>query len=258
MVQRCQLGDRRSARLRDRGERVARPHDVDRAAGARRWARADRHAVVSRDRAQRPRPDDGVGLQVHRPLVLAQRGCGLRAHVPVESTRVHTAARQQELQHGDVPAEVTAAQRARAEEGTPERPERRARPRVGDAEGQVVAALERAHGRGRARPGDPVDLGEIEAVRAQGDLQARDLRVSACRGDGRRGKRGDRQDDDPKTAHQGRTLRPAPGLSCKLSASRSSENGLVTASERSRDSRLRPRPAERAAAASISAIRMAP
>ena len=131
-----------------------------------------------RDRAQRPRPDDGVGLQVHRPLVLAQRSCGLRAHVPVESTVVHTATRQQELQHGDVPAEVTAAQRARAEEGTPKRPERGPRAEVGDAEGQSMAALERPYDRGRARPGDSVDLGEIEAVRAQGDLQARDLRVS--------------------------------------------------------------------------------
>ena len=58
-----------------------------------------------------------------------------------------------------------------------------------------MAALERVHRRGRARTGDPVDLREIEAVRAQRDLQPGDLRVSGSVCGGRRGKRGDRQDD---------------------------------------------------------------
>jgi hypothetical protein len=34
------------------------------------------------------------------------------------------------------------------------------------------------HGGSGARPGDPVDLREVEAVRAQGDLQTCDLGIS--------------------------------------------------------------------------------
>jgi hypothetical protein len=41
-----------------------------------------------------------------------------------------------------------------------------------------VLLLERVHGSGRARAGDPVDLGEIEAVCAQGDLQTGDLGIT--------------------------------------------------------------------------------
>ncbi len=90
----------------------------------------------------------------------------------------------------------------------------RARADVGDADTQVMAALERVHRGRRPRTCDPVDLREIEAVRAQGDLQPGDLRVSGSVCGGRRGKRGDRQ-DDPEAAHQGgpfgpRTRVPAP------------------------------------------------
>jgi hypothetical protein len=80
---------------------------------------------------------------MHRPLVPLERGPRLLPHVAVERAVVDTPPHEQELQHGDVPAEVTLAERARAEERPAQRPERGARAEVGDADGQVMATLER-------------------------------------------------------------------------------------------------------------------
>ena len=134
---------------------------------------AHRHAVVLDDRRQRARADDRIDAQMHLRLVAAQRRRRLLPHVAVERAGVHAAPREQELQHRHVPAEVAAAQDPRAEERLAERAERKARAGVGRPDRQPVRTLERMHRRRRAWAGDAVDLGEIEAVRAQGDLQTR-------------------------------------------------------------------------------------
>ena len=115
---------------------------------------------------------------MHLPLVLAQRRRRLLADVAVERAVVDAAPREQELEHGDVPAEV-AARGASAS--------RRAGARAG--RGRAASACRRRRPAGRflrwnawtaaavCGPGEPVDRAEVEAVRAQGDLEPGDLRV---------------------------------------------------------------------------------
>ena len=170
-------------RTRDRRQRVTRVDDVRdrRCAWRARHACPDRHAIVPDDRAQRSRSDDRIGAEMHHALVALERRAGLLAHVAVERAVVDAAAHEQELEHRDVPAEVALPERARPEERPAERPERGARVDVGGADSQVMAALEGVYRSRRSRPGDPVDRGEVEPVRAQGDLQPGDLWVSeAC------------------------------------------------------------------------------
>ena len=89
---------------------------------------------------------------------------------------------QEELQHGDVPAELAARERSRAEERRAERAELAARLQVGDARDvQPVDALERAHRGDGLRPDDRVDRPEIEALRAQRDLEPCVLRIEGMR-----------------------------------------------------------------------------
>ena len=89
---------------------------------------------------------------------------------------------EQELHDRDVPAELAARERARAEERRAERAELAARARVGDpGDVQAVRALERAHRGDRLRPDDRVDRAEVEALRAQGDLQPRVLGIRGRR-----------------------------------------------------------------------------
>ena len=85
---------------------------------------------------------------------------------------------EQVLEDGDVPAELAALELARAEERDPERAERPAGADVGDpGDLEVVAALERAHGGERPRADDRVDRAEVEALRAQRDLESCVLRI---------------------------------------------------------------------------------
>ncbi len=151
---------------------------------------------------------------MHEPLVALQRRSGLGAEVSVERTVVDAAARQQELQHGHVEPEVAPLQDARAEQRPAERAEGDARARVGGSDPKVVRALECVDGRRRAGSCDPVDLREVEPVRAQGDLEPRDLRVDAGEGGGGRGESRDRRKDG-ETSHGGGTFRPAPRGSFK-------------------------------------------
>ena len=144
---------------------------------------------------------------MQRLLVALERGGRLGTHVSVERTGVVAAAREQELQDGDVEPEVAALQNARPEERTPERAERDARPRVRVADREAVLALKAVDRGGCLRPGDAVDLREVEAVRAQGDLQPGDLRVDPCVGDRGQEQRG-RDDDEPQTAHESGPFAP--------------------------------------------------
>ena len=171
---------------------------------------AHRHAVAPHDRRQRPRADDRIDVQMHLRLVAAQRRRRLLPHVAVERARVHPSPREQELQHRHVPAEVAAPQNPRAEERLAERAEREARAGVRRADRQPVRALERVHRGRRARACDPVDLREVETVRAQGDLQPGDLRVDAGV-NGRDGRqRSDGDDERDASDARERTLRAAP------------------------------------------------
>ena len=87
-------------------------------------------------------------------------------------------AREQELKHGDVPADLTAGQEAAAEERPPEPSEGPASRRSGEAVGvEAVGALERTDAARGARAGDPVDRASVEPVRAQRHLEPGNLRV---------------------------------------------------------------------------------
>src|SRR5205814_5566852 len=103
----------------------------------------------------------------------------LRGRVEIAVDRDERAvAREQELKHGDVPAEHAQTQRPPAEERLAERAERLARPQPGEAvdlkAGPPLEGFRRAH---RLGPGDRVDRPAVEVVRAQSDLEPGDLRV---------------------------------------------------------------------------------
>jgi hypothetical protein len=125
-----------------------------------------RHAVTVDDRRQRSRADDGIDVEMHQPLVAAERGRGLLPHVAVERTGVDAPPRQEELEHRDVPAEVASTQNTRPEKRRAERAQSATGLHIGGAERQAVLALERLHRRRRAWPRDPVDLREVQPVRA--------------------------------------------------------------------------------------------
>ena len=87
---------------------------------------------------------------------------------------------EHELEHGYVPAELAAPQRARAEERSSERTERLPRARIGDArDTQAVGPLEGSDSGDGLRPRDRIDRTAVEALGAQRHLQAGGLRVTA-------------------------------------------------------------------------------
>ena len=93
----------------------------------------------------------------------------------------HAALVQEELQHGDVPAELAARERSRSEERRAERAELTARLEVGDpGHVQPVRLLEPANGGDRLRPDDRVDRPQVEALRAQRHLEPCVLRIEGC------------------------------------------------------------------------------
>ena len=77
---------------------------------------------------------------------------------------------------------------------------------------EVLLALERVHRRRGARPRDAVDLRQVEAVRAQRDLQACDLRVDRSVRGGRRGQRDRCGGDRDEAAHEPDSFRPGAAV----------------------------------------------
>ena len=223
--------DRRAVALRDRRERVADLHDVHDGRDDHAM-NAHRHTVAPHDRRQRPRTDDRVDVEVHLRLVAAQRGRRLLPHVAVQCARVHPTPREEELQHRDVPAEVAAPQDPRTEERLTERPERKTCAGVRRTDRQPVRTLERMHRRRRARAGDAVDLCEIQPVRAQGDLQPRNLGVDAgvnCR-DCRQ--RSDGDDEREHATHERAPFGPPQAAPPRLTLVLRAEPGAPPASAR--------------------------
>ena len=111
-----------------------------------------RHRLLLDERRERVRADDAVPGQVEALLHEAHAVDGRAVDVRVDGN-ADPLADEQELEDGDVPAERAAMQRARAEERTAERAERRARACVretGDRE--PVHPLEGARRGDRLRP----------------------------------------------------------------------------------------------------------
>ena len=135
-------------------------------------------------------PDDPVRDQAGSPLEPKDRALRPLAEVAVHARRREAATREQELQDGDVPADLAASEVAPPEERPAEPPERAPRPRSGEAVGaQPVGALEGADPSSRERAGDTVDRAPVEAVRAERDLKAGNLRVRDRRGRSGKGER---------------------------------------------------------------------
>ena len=146
------------------------------------------------EHAHRARSGDPVHLKSPRSLIAAQRPRGRAVEISVHRHQ-RPAAREQELQDGDVPAEPPGAQRPPAKERAPERPQRVSSPRPGAAVNRNARPpLERLRRRDRLRPGDAVDRAAVEPVCAQRDLKTRDLRVERLRG------RRERERRDPSRA----------------------------------------------------------
>ena len=134
-------------------------------------------------------------------LVAADAAHGRPVDVPVHGDG-DAVADEQELEDGDVPSELAARDRARAEERVAERPERMAHAQVrktGDAE--PVGVLEGANRGDRARADDGVDGPVVQALGAQGDLQPRVLRVQCARRRGCRQARRERSRQEQPEAH---------------------------------------------------------
>src|SRR5207244_7597326 len=122
------------------------------------------------DGSERVRADDAVATEMHPMLheshAAQRRTVEVRVHRDIDSL-----ADEQELEHGDVPAELSAPERPRAEERAPERPEGLPCPRVGDAgDADPVDPLKRANRGDGLRPRDRIDRSAIEALSAQGHL----------------------------------------------------------------------------------------
>ena len=179
-----ELRERRVRALRDRGERVARLDDV--AVELRDAHDADRNARLEAERRERRRAGDAVRVQVQQPLVAPEALHGRPVHVRVQRN-AHAVLVEEVLEHGDVPAEPAARERARAEERRAQRAELAPRAHVRDARRrQAVDALERPHRGQRPRADDRVDRAQVEPLRAQRDLETCVLRVRCAHGCGRR------------------------------------------------------------------------
>src|SRR5215472_1784728 len=222
MVQLRELRDRRVVALRQPGERVARPDDVDqertvrmvrlRLVGPGLVGRVrlachhdgprQRYGLTPHDCGERVRADDPVPAQVEalleEPDAVQRRAVEVRVDGDTDALP-----EEEELEHRDVPAEGAAVQRPRAEERAAERTEGRARPLVGDAgDGQPVALLKGANRGDGLRSRDRVDRAAVETLGAQGDLQAGRLGVPCAGERGRRsGHRDDRENPEQKETH---------------------------------------------------------
>jgi hypothetical protein len=172
----------RSEAAGDQGQVVPGPDDV--AATDLHRVRRERNPALDPERGERARADDPVRGELLVALVPPERLRSLRAEVSVERAVVEAAAREQELEHRDVPAEPAGDERPRAEERVAERAEPHACALADDpVRGEPFLALEGLERGPRLRPHDPVDLAEVEAVRAQCDLQPCELRIDTgiCR-----------------------------------------------------------------------------
>ena len=196
VVQPCEPADRRVVVAREPRQRVSRTDHVHGGQGAAPVAvilayldgdRArERHGVVALECGERVRSDNPVAAQVETPLhgthAVQGRTVEIRVHRDADPL-----ADEQELEHGDVPAERASPQRPRAEQRPAERPERLARPRIREpGDRQPVDPLELPHGGHGLRPRERVDRAAVEALGPQRHLQSCGLRVPARRERGRR------------------------------------------------------------------------
>jgi len=157
---------------------------------------------------------DPVDGESPRPLETAERAFRLRVEEPVDRDEL-TASCEQELQHGHVPPEGSAAQAALPEERPAERPERAAggRARLSiDVEADPL--LELPHAPDRRRAGDSVDGPQVRPVGAQRDLEARGLRFDAGRSR-RRWQSGEEECNHADKAPHGRWFSPPRPVSCR-------------------------------------------
>ena len=109
--------------------------------GGDRDGTRERHGFPLHDRSERVWTDDAVATEVHSMLqeshATERRAVEVRVHRDVDPLPD-----EHELEHGYVPAELAAPQRARAEERSSERTERLPRARIGDArDTQAVGPL---------------------------------------------------------------------------------------------------------------------
>ena len=181
--------DGRLVLRRDLGERVTGfDHIADRRPGLCRRLRQHRRAPAAPERRQRRRAGDAVDRKPAGALEADQPGFRRRAEVTVDVEQPEMPRPgEEELERRDVPAVGALDEHAPRVERSPERSElgARSRPQL-PGDGQLGGALERAQAFGRHRPGDPVDLAEVHAFRAQRHLQRRDLGIGRARGERRR------------------------------------------------------------------------
>ena len=189
LVELRDLAERRSVLLRDRRQRVARPHDVTRQQRCRlhllhRHARLQARAPrTSPARRRRPRASASRAGSACTPATV---GVSMYAFTGTRtpcftSRNWSTATSQPNLPRASV---------REPKSGVPSGPSSRRVLQVRDAgDVQAVPALERTHGGDRLRPDDRVDRPEVEALRAQRDLEARVLGIQGgARGRGCRHK----------------------------------------------------------------------
>jgi len=116
-VHACEPRQRRVPAARERRQRVTRLHDVEPGRDAHR---AHRDACLEAEGGERRAAGDPVGPEVQLTLVAADpaqcRPVDVAVHGDGDAVAV-----EQELEDGDVPAELAAGNRARAEERRAER-----------------------------------------------------------------------------------------------------------------------------------------
>jgi hypothetical protein len=132
----------------------------------------ERHRLTPDDCGERVRTDDAVAAQVHLALQEAHSPERRTVEVRVDGD-VDPLAHEHELQHGDVPAELSTPKRPCAEERSSKRPESLACARIGDSgHPQAVNPLESPDGCDGLRSRNRVDGAAVKTLRAKRHLQA--------------------------------------------------------------------------------------
>ena len=137
------------------------------------------HRSAHAECGERLRPDEAVDREVAAALVAHHRAPRPLGEMSVDAARPEAPALEEELEDGDVPADVAAHdQVALAEERSSEPAELAARDRAGDSvDDDADVALEAPDSAGSHGPRDAVDRARVEAARLERDLETRDLRV---------------------------------------------------------------------------------
>src|SRR2546430_1047432 len=133
---------------------------------------------------KRPSPRDAVNRESACLLKVTQRARGPGVEVAADRNEL-AAAGEEELQHGDVPANQTAVHRPLSEERSSERAERTSRRVPGAAvHRKADAPLEALDAAASRWAGDPVDRPGVDAVSAERHLQPGHLRIDSRAGSG--------------------------------------------------------------------------